>query len=431
MYPPYWYYRAKAAQESGDDSEALSCWDKFAEVWRPVLRNDPYKLEEAKYRVQRLAKDSEGKREEIRRLLGVIQDNTTAGGWSNNLFAGVAYFLLGDKDEGIACVEVNVDFGYEETVSKAILAEMKKGELDAFALYALQRDIESAIEKPNDKTQTKQAEVKQPEKAQQMKVNDLEVKRLINDAEDKEVAAAFVDWLNEDEKGTEAIRAFERMAPKNALVYDVLTFTKRCSTPSTSVDSEIKALGLREYASEPKEATRIMDYYVGKGSRRAKFFWGWTLCEYEGKRYNIFNDSWQKAIDFLLPFAEDGHFLAEYAIGLCYRDHKKNYANAMKYLLSSAKQGYALAFLGVGYVYYAGCGVPIDYKKAYTWMYVYILFKEIAEDDLLHLPTLMYKINGKGFIWDSKPLISLSDLEEAIKEGRRMYEETKKRNGWE
>ncbi|MBQ4469221.1 MAG: hypothetical protein II917_03675, partial [Synergistaceae bacterium] len=29
VYPPYWYYRAKAAQESGDDKESLRCWDKF------------------------------------------------------------------------------------------------------------------------------------------------------------------------------------------------------------------------------------------------------------------------------------------------------------------------------------------------------------------------------------------------------------------
>lgn len=163
VYPPYWYYRAKAAQEAENDSEALSCWDKFAEVWRPVLRNDPYKLEEAKYRVQRLAANSEANREEIRRLLGVIQDNISAGDWSNNLFAGVAYFLMGDKDEGIACVEVNVDFGYEEAVSKTILAEMKKGELDAFTLYALQDDIRNAIGKP----QTKQVEVKQPEPKKQ------------------------------------------------------------------------------------------------------------------------------------------------------------------------------------------------------------------------------------------------------------------------
>ena len=155
VYPPYWYYRAKAAQESGNDSEALSCWDKFAEVWRPVLRNDPYKLEEAKYRVQRLAANSEANREEIRRLLGVIQDNISAGDWSNNLFVGVAHSLMGDKDEGIACVEVNVDFGYEEAVSKTILAEMKKGELDAFTLFALQNDLRAAIKETKQEPESR------------------------------------------------------------------------------------------------------------------------------------------------------------------------------------------------------------------------------------------------------------------------------------
>ena len=103
----------------------------------------------------------------------------------------------------------------------------------------------------------------------------------------------------------------------------------------------------------------------------------------------------------------------------------------MKYYLSSAKQGYAPAFRDVGYLYYKGNGVPIDYKKAYTWVYAYILFKKIAEDNLWSVPMYMYKINGKGFIWDSEPLISLSDLEEARTEGRRMYEETMRRNGWE
>ncbi len=182
VYPPYWYYRAKAAQESGDDSEALKCWDKFAEVWRPVLRNDPYKLEEAKYRVQKLALNAENNRDELRKWLEVIQDCISAGDWSNNLFAGVAYFLLGDKDEGIACVEVNVDFGYEEAVSKTILAEMKKGELDAFTLYALQNDIEAAIEKHNDKPQAKQAEVKKPEPKRQSssKRRDLTKEEIVN-----------------------------------------------------------------------------------------------------------------------------------------------------------------------------------------------------------------------------------------------------------
>ncbi len=133
IYSPYWYYRAKAAQESGNDDETAMCWDKFAEVWRPVLRNDPYKLEEAKYRVQKMAADSNTNREELRRLLKVIQDNITPGDWSNNLFVGVAYFLLGDKEEGIACVEENVDFDYEQKISSELLAQMKQGKLDLFS----------------------------------------------------------------------------------------------------------------------------------------------------------------------------------------------------------------------------------------------------------------------------------------------------------
>ena len=45
-YPPYWIYRAKAAQEIQDDAETVKCYDKFDEIWRPVLRYDPYKLED-------------------------------------------------------------------------------------------------------------------------------------------------------------------------------------------------------------------------------------------------------------------------------------------------------------------------------------------------------------------------------------------------
>ena len=55
VYPPYWYYRAKTAQESGNLSEARKFFAEFNEVWRPVLRRDPYKLEAAKFKVQELA----------------------------------------------------------------------------------------------------------------------------------------------------------------------------------------------------------------------------------------------------------------------------------------------------------------------------------------------------------------------------------------
>lgn len=37
VYPPYWVYRAKVAENV---NEAAKCFDEFDKVWRPVLRND-------------------------------------------------------------------------------------------------------------------------------------------------------------------------------------------------------------------------------------------------------------------------------------------------------------------------------------------------------------------------------------------------------
>ena len=54
VYPPYWYYRAKAARESGDSEESRKCLDEFSGVWRPVLRQDPYMLEVCKFRIHEL-----------------------------------------------------------------------------------------------------------------------------------------------------------------------------------------------------------------------------------------------------------------------------------------------------------------------------------------------------------------------------------------
>ena len=163
VYPPYWFYRAKAAQEIKDDAETLKCYDKFDEIWRPVLRYDPYKLEAEKYRVQALAAKENPDTAEIRKHLEIIRDYTQDGDWSNNLFAGIAYFLLGDKYEGISCVEPNVDFEFETTVSNVFLSEMKNGKLDAFALFALKDDIQEAIEK----AQNQQTEVKTSNMPQQ------------------------------------------------------------------------------------------------------------------------------------------------------------------------------------------------------------------------------------------------------------------------
>lgn len=142
VYPPYWYYRAKSAEESGNDSEAEKSFKKFGEVWRPVLRKDPYKVEAEKYRVRKLADDDPQKNSRaILDALEVIRSNTPKDDWANNLFAGIAFFVMGDKEQGIECLELNVDFEYETDISGALLAEMKKGRLDSESAQEVSRSL--------------------------------------------------------------------------------------------------------------------------------------------------------------------------------------------------------------------------------------------------------------------------------------------------
>ena len=133
VYPPYWLYRGKAAQELGENSEAHTCFERFNEVWRPVLRQDPYKVEALKFGLSETVKGANLSDEEKRRAFGILEaitENTPRDDWANRLFAGVAYFLLGEKDRGIEIVEANVDFGYGADVSGAILTQLKAGKLN-------------------------------------------------------------------------------------------------------------------------------------------------------------------------------------------------------------------------------------------------------------------------------------------------------------
>ena len=78
VYPPYWYYRAKTAQEAGNLTEARKHFAKFSEVWRPVLRRDPYMLEAAKFRIQELVasgKELDDIRPELLELLETVYSN--------------------------------------------------------------------------------------------------------------------------------------------------------------------------------------------------------------------------------------------------------------------------------------------------------------------------------------------------------------------
>lgn len=128
VYPPYWYYRARTAQEVNDSAEAEKCFGKFEEVWRPVLRKDPYKLEVTKYRITELLKNGIPEdKQKIFELAGIMRENTLREDWANNLFAGILYYALGDEDSARKCVEINIDFDYEHDLSSAMLTQIRNG----------------------------------------------------------------------------------------------------------------------------------------------------------------------------------------------------------------------------------------------------------------------------------------------------------------
>ena len=127
MYSPYWFNRGRAAQEAGDLEEARKSFVKFGEVWRPVLRKDPYKAEALKFRIDDLAREgiSESNAGEILRCLGEMRENVPLEDWANNIYIGMMYFALGHKDKAIESVMCNVDFGFETDNSGKILAKFE------------------------------------------------------------------------------------------------------------------------------------------------------------------------------------------------------------------------------------------------------------------------------------------------------------------
>lgn len=132
VYPPYWYYRGKTAQELGDNSEAHTFFERFNEVWRPVLRQDPYKVETLKFRLSEIMSGENLTDDEKRGAIGLLEvmtENTPRDDWANRIFAGVAYFMLGEKDRGIEIVETNVDFGYGAEASGIILTQLNSDKL--------------------------------------------------------------------------------------------------------------------------------------------------------------------------------------------------------------------------------------------------------------------------------------------------------------
>ena len=143
-YPPFWFYYGDAAYKCGDTKTALKCFDEFDKVWRHVLRQDPYKVQIAKYR---LMLEQNPPKERVVALLKDIKDNSGPREWLDNLFYGAVSFSIGEKDKAIRAVNNNILFKAETEISPIVLASMKSGKLN---MSTLPKDIAAAVANISD-----------------------------------------------------------------------------------------------------------------------------------------------------------------------------------------------------------------------------------------------------------------------------------------
>ena len=429
VYPPYWYYRARAAQAINDDKEAHSCFEKFNEIWRPVLRQDPYRVEAAKFRITELTKSgkpTDDEKREALELLTVIRENVPRDDWANNIFAGVAYFSLGEEDEGTDIVETNVDFGYGVDVSNIVLGQLREGGIKSSSI------------------------------SEEMKK--LNIQNMITDAKDSETAAFLATMFSGNEKVVEeALTKLMQKDPdsiRNSVVWDILWLMIRCSSPSMEAYHTLENISFRRFLlyddEHYKDILPIVEYYTEQGNEIAKFFYATMFYNGRGVEENK-----QRALELMLSL-KDEHFYVDYLIGSCYNGNGDD-KNAEKYYLKSAETGFAWAQDSMGDLYCYGLlgyydpkalewytkaaeqglsdattkvgnmceyGMEDNYK-AYVWYYLNYLLTGSRHENMDKLDS------HHGFLLLDDPILSNSEVNRARSEASNKYNEIKKRNKWD
>ena len=127
-YPPYWYHYADSAYHSQRPQETRKSLDHFDQVWRPVLRRDPYLAQMTKYQI--LLKGSEMTKEQKMACLETIKDNTWPEDWVDNLFCGISYLSLGETQKAEDMVYLNIDAGIETQISGVVLKAIESGDMN-------------------------------------------------------------------------------------------------------------------------------------------------------------------------------------------------------------------------------------------------------------------------------------------------------------
>lgn len=317
MYSPYWFCRAKAAHDSDNHEEEVFSFRKFNEVWRPVLRKDPYKLEALKFRINELVNsgvkdDDDG---EIFVCLSEFEQHTQRNDWANHIYASMLYFTLGHKEKALNCVMCNIDFGYETEASQAVLSRFEN-ELPylKFSYFIYNAEKGNAIAQCFlGYTYEKGVEVKQN-------------------------LSEAVNWyLKSAEQGYASAQYFL------GLIYE-------------REQNYSEAMKWYRKAAEQKYIYAPAKFYLDI-ARMYYFDEGVEKDFYEAFKYSY-------------NAAELGDANAQFVLGFMYSNAEgtaQDYEEAVKCYLKAAEQGHAKAQYNLGFMYENGYGVPQDKTEAEKW----------------------------------------------------------------
>ncbi|MDR0550137.1 MAG: sel1 repeat family protein [Deltaproteobacteria bacterium] len=125
FYPPYWFYRGYALLTLDRLEEAVTCFERFIAVWRPVLNKDGLLADAAKYAL--ILAIRQGDLVSQKKYADLIAQSADKDGWLNLLLAGVVYDELGDQEKAEDCFQKNLDNGRGPLASYLALDYVHQG----------------------------------------------------------------------------------------------------------------------------------------------------------------------------------------------------------------------------------------------------------------------------------------------------------------
>ena len=356
MYAPFWYYYAASALAAGDGNTYRRCLSEFDRAWRPVLRQDPFRAEMAKYRAKELA-DRGAPAKDITAQLDIVMENTPRENWINNLFAGVMYYAAGDARNGMERVSLNVDFGAESDISGTALKDMKDGSLDA-SLFA-------------DKIQSMLI-------SRQRGYSDA----LVNGGPGAELG--LIAWFRNDpaaaarlmKDAVSGAAGASDPAPYHALLNMIESMPgKHAAKARADLPDENwlrKELG-RMIGAVPETAYAalmpLVERYAAGGSGNARIFLGDMYMKGLGVSADV-----KKAAELFTGPAEEGSAYARGMLGVISEAQGGLGDEAVQYYREAAEQGLPWAAARLGDLYRDGSGsAGKNLEDAYMWYWLAVL----------------------------------------------------------